>query len=706
MLALTSIYAALAATADVLLWQSPASFNTVDYDTGVLVATLQGLVNRNASFGDDGHTDSTKKEAKKPLFIDSFELFNTYVGADRFWIEHLQQKKAVRFTNVTGGVDGLLAVLGGAAKGVVMYGTPTDGSGDPDGSRYVALTLCGLEGLLPVTSALRAKHPALAALPVTHDLRGKFNSSFSAYSWSLQQLMPRVNQSAGWSGGRSHTGDDGTFIWQGGPPELGLLGLDLAVARRAFMFNLSPNATLAPSEARQFDVVMAGLNGSAAAAAAAAPPLDPTRPLPAIYGWTEPESEYTVRVSRGGGYVVCSEAPNLSFWAYLQSSASLTGRFGEAARAAAPAPPPPLQPGKVYVTFQTNEGDTPKIVAGLFGGSWLNPRRGSVPIAWGVNLLLAREFPALMEFYLDTATANDTFFGGTSGAGYVFPSEMPAGAFRRYTALAQELARDFVAPPPPPPPPPPSSSSIAGGEGDGAGGVSTVSAATTAAATTAATASAPAAAAARAAAATPPDWTVDIWNWGASEGQPGRWSAMVDAYANAAPAIGAFTQQALSANATTVCLGSPGAEAAVNFAPKSLWYPGSGGALARWSGGRPTRASALDDLEARIRATRAGARGGGGGGGGGAVRRRGGAAGGGGPGLTPVAVFTLVYGLIDGASGPEGLDAVDAAVEMVRRLPGAQYEVVGAQEMARLSRLHCSRSHGTHGQLLLRAGGE
>jgi hypothetical protein len=66
-----------------------------------------------------------------------------------------------------------------------------------------------------------------------------------------------------------------------------------------------------------------------------------------------------------------------------------------------------------YVTFQTNEGDTPKIVAGLFGGTWLSPRRGSAPVAWGVNPMLARTFPHLMEFYMQTATANDTFFGGT-----------------------------------------------------------------------------------------------------------------------------------------------------------------------------------------------------------------------------------------------------------------------------------------------------
>jgi hypothetical protein len=33
-----------------------------------------------------------------------------------------------------------------------------------------------------------------------------------------------------------------------------------------------------------------------------------------------------------------------------------------------------------------------------------------------VNLMLAKTFPHLMEYYARTATANDTFFGGTSGA--------------------------------------------------------------------------------------------------------------------------------------------------------------------------------------------------------------------------------------------------------------------------------------------------
>jgi hypothetical protein len=304
--------AATTSRPEVLLWQSSASFNTHDYDIGVLVATLQGLANRNTTFN----------PTRKALFVDSFELFNNWVGADRYWVKYLEQKKDISFQNISsGGLHGLLAALPGVAKGVVMYETPE--GGDPDGARYVALTICGLEGLLPVTSSLRANFSALKNLPIVHDFRGKWNNSAAAYSWSLEHLMPRVNQSVGWSAGRSHTGDAGEYIWQGGPPEMALLGLDVAIARQGFMFNLSPNSTLSSSEAAIFDAVMAGLNGSSVfttdipwdiadrnQSPGRGRNTDTDRPLPAIYGWSEPESEFTIRVSNGGGYVLCSGAPS------------------------------------------------------------------------------------------------------------------------------------------------------------------------------------------------------------------------------------------------------------------------------------------------------------------------------------------------------------------------------------------------------------
>jgi hypothetical protein len=316
-------------------WQLNSSYLTTDYDTGLLVQTLQGLANRAAGEG-----------IGRPLLVDSFELFSQYNPADRYWASYLTTEKGMNFTNLTaigeGSLDGLLraAALPGVINGSVLI----DGSApEPDGTRYAALTLCGLEGLLPVTPALRDAHPMLAALPVAHDLRKRFATNKAAYEWALSELMPRVDQSVGWSAGRSHTLDDGHFVWQGSPPEMPLLGLDVAIAKRGFMFNLSPNATQceahparwfvdcrgSPQEAALFDRVMEGLNGSSSSSggggggggssssssssssaiaaapsgAAAAVPAS-SRPLPAIYGWSETESEYTIRVSKGGGYVL------------------------------------------------------------------------------------------------------------------------------------------------------------------------------------------------------------------------------------------------------------------------------------------------------------------------------------------------------------------------------------------------------------------
>ena len=232
--------AAASRTTDAITWQSSRTFLTNNYSTGLLVHTLQGLVNREAF---------TATARAPPLLLDTFELFNQYNGADRHWARYLTANKGIRFDNLTargrGSLDGLLQAASGVVDGCVLYdgGDDEPGPPEPDATRYVALTLCGLENLLPVTPALRGAHPRLASLPVAHDLRGRWKTNGEAYTFALRQLMPRVNRSVGWSGGRSHRDDAGFDVWQGSPPEMPLLGLDVAIARRGFMFNLSPNAT-------------------------------------------------------------------------------------------------------------------------------------------------------------------------------------------------------------------------------------------------------------------------------------------------------------------------------------------------------------------------------------------------------------------------------------------------------------------------------
>ena len=184
------------------------------------------------------------------------------------------------------------------------------------------------------------------------------------FDWAQEKDEVISGVEVGADAGADAAVDDAGFeVWQGSPPEMPLLGLDVAIARSGFLFNLSPNATdcklpKAPvgqqckgskQEAALFDRVMAGLNGSSSSSnsggggggssssatansrkssAAATPPTP--RSLPQIYGWTEAESDYTIRVSQGGGVVLCSGAPNLSFWALISARmpVDLAQKFG------------------------------------------------------------------------------------------------------------------------------------------------------------------------------------------------------------------------------------------------------------------------------------------------------------------------------------------------------------------------------------------
>ena len=79
----------------------------------------------------------------------------------------------------------------------------------------------------------------------------------------------------------------------------------------------------------------------------------------------------------------------------------------------------------LQVMFQTNEGDTPKNAYSLRGGNWMHSERGKIPLAWGVDPLIAMKIPALWNYYALTASANDTFFAACGGFGYSYPWRLP-----------------------------------------------------------------------------------------------------------------------------------------------------------------------------------------------------------------------------------------------------------------------------------------
>ena len=127
-----------------------------------------------------------------------------------------------------------------------------------------------------------------------------------------------------------------------------------------------------------------------------------------------------------------------------------------------------LDPNNMYLLFETNEGDTPRILTSQMDSAWMSPARGSVPIAWAVDPLLGQLFPELLNFYVETATQNDSFVAGLDvssdtfsicvlsvsltqnvslfqGAGYVYLSSLGSHA-EAYERRAATLMAKFNTP--------------------------------------------------------------------------------------------------------------------------------------------------------------------------------------------------------------------------------------------------------------------
>jgi hypothetical protein len=372
-----------------------------------LLLTAQGLLNR----------------AVPTLWL--YEpVFATYPLATYWYPPHyLTPVKNFTFEAVGGdfcalaAATGLLAPAGGGNGGIVN-GIALYDDAALDATRWLAVTASALDALLPATRAMRAALPCLAALPVAADFSAPaalgFSTNVGAYEWGRAALLPRCSRDKLYSAGVSFR-DATEAVYNGADPAIDI-GLDGAVALQMFVFNLSPDTQKYAAHAAEFQRLVAALRGPAT--------------VPSVYGWAEPEPAMTMATSLGGGAVMCDAAPNLSFWLNVAARPPALPFHATA---------PALERDALYIAFQTNEGDTPKFAAGLMGGAWVDAARGSVPIAWGVNPLIAEVAPGLLEFYGDTATSNDTFFAATAGAGYAYPSRMPRDAFRAYAARAAAL---------------------------------------------------------------------------------------------------------------------------------------------------------------------------------------------------------------------------------------------------------------------------
>lgn len=331
----------------------------------VMLFALQGLANRSG-----------------PRLMYDTQFWN-WKPADATWRDYYRDQKGITFETL----DDMYAVIDRFRqdfRGLIVH--------DPavEQSLYAACTLAGIEDLLPVkpdvAEALRRRYPDLE---IVHDFRGRWSDEFAPLDWMIEALMPRCVP------GMIYSVDN---LWTG----MCIHTLDLAVARRAFVYRCSTHPDHAEDRQRIWRIHSAA------------------GPNCGVYGWGEPEDRYCEMASLNSNYIMCTEAPNLSFHARVPADMQTFRQKSHVDKAALT-----LEEGRYYVAFLTTEGDALKIHMAFHGGAWHDPRRGEVPVNWGFQPRMLDIAPAMAEYYFNTMSEKDYFFCGCSGAGYTYPNWMP-----------------------------------------------------------------------------------------------------------------------------------------------------------------------------------------------------------------------------------------------------------------------------------------
>lgn len=358
----------------------------------IAVEVLEGLANR-----------------KGPSLILSDSAYWSDGAWNRKWIEIYSKQYDIRFKEINGLMD-LLKAHRNDYEGLVVY--------DPiiNGSVFVALTVCGIENHLPVADP--KPYVDQLGLKVVHDFRGKFKDSIEAYQWALDNVMPRCNRQ--YAHIPAGPDVDGKYIgW-------GFEGYDYCIMNKGFFFNLS----FSENDKKSFQDRT--IQGDQRQAAMYRKILTSLKKPAFIVGYGEPEIDWFALIGEYGHQYV-HWGDNLSFHAVVtpknerpKQKKHFTPENTQ------------LDEDKYYVCFVMSEGDSMKGPVPFFFNSWFEKERGNVPITWTIPHQAMRKFPAMLEYFYNSATAND-YFAGCQVPNFALPNLEEYAAITKENAEAADL---------------------------------------------------------------------------------------------------------------------------------------------------------------------------------------------------------------------------------------------------------------------------
>lgn len=331
-------------------------------DRQLLLLSLQGLVNR-----------------ERPT------LHAILDETDRQWLDWLKHLGWVERVETVDDPMSLVDRYRDRLRGVIIY--------DPrlSSTRNVGMMLASVKDALPASPQLARA----LGLPILEDLRGRWRTHAEAYRWAFATLWPQLNHSVlaclhpGQSTGlRDYLYQHRIFtFWITGPIDGALPGGD-------------PTA-----EALALEQILARTPAN----------------IP-VLGF--PWAGDGIGIGEGGGVRLFAEFGKFLVGAVGVSNLSVHSGFPAPELRQKRPPAPPLQPGKVYLTWLMSDGDNlPVLSRGNFPGLWRSPERGRVPVAWSLSPCAALLIPGIAHWYFTQASPNDVFVGAVSGVGYTYPDD-------------------------------------------------------------------------------------------------------------------------------------------------------------------------------------------------------------------------------------------------------------------------------------------
>ncbi|PWW38621.1 MULTISPECIES: GxGYxYP domain-containing protein [Paenibacillus] len=190
---------------------------------------------------------------------------------------------------------------------------------------------------------------------------------------------------------------------------------DYAVANKAMVFWLDSNV---PEQKALFEKIMSDV-----------------KPGTPYLGWfsNDVEGEFSsVEIaSRYGVYVLAADwFSNLTIFSGTKPKLTPVKKS-----------PRPALENKIYVTYTFTEGDNFQYNQHRMRVMWDDPARGKVPINWTSSPLLYEGAPAILNYYVNTATPNDLLIAGPSGAGYFYPGAWPDSSFRQFLQQTEKYMK-------------------------------------------------------------------------------------------------------------------------------------------------------------------------------------------------------------------------------------------------------------------------